>query len=199
MLHYVIGMLTQPRRQWVVLSKQKDDSIIEIFIRYLLLLALVPSVSLLVSTTTSGWILPGQGTVRLTVAAAVPLALTFYLLLLVGVVMMAYIMYGLESHFSVKANFERCLVFTIFTAFPLFLSGIAALYPSLWVGIALVIAAAGYSVYLLFIGLPVFLQLEQGKAVKFAILMIVAGMAALLGCGAILLLLWTGGLASLPS
>ncbi|UZK03123.1 Yip1 family protein [Venatoribacter cucullus] len=199
MLNHVLGLLTRPRHQWHMLRLQHSNSIVEVFIRYLLLLALIPTLALLVGTTLVGWSVAGSAPLLLSVQTAVPMALVFYLLLLVGVVMMAYIMFGMEHYFGIEPDFERCLVFTIFTSVPLFLAGLSGLYPMLLFNIPVVLAASAYSLYLLFVGLPVFMDLTPQQGAKFAIAIVVAGLAALIGCLAIIALVWLGGMAWLPA
>lgn len=199
MLNHVLGLLTNPRHQWQTLRRQHSSSIVEVFIRYLLVLALIPTLALLVGTTLVGWSINGAEPVVLSIRTAVPMALVFYLLLLLGVVMMAYLMFGMERYFGAQPDFERCLVFAIFTSVPLFLAGISGLYPLLLFTIPVVMAAAGYSLYLLYIGLPVFMDLTPQQGAKFATTMVVAGLAALMGCLLIIGLVWMGGVAWLPA
>lgn len=199
MLNHVLGLLTQPRHQWHALRRQHNRSIVEVFVRYLLLLAFIPTVALLLGTTLVGWSLSGADPVVLPLRTAVPMALMFYLLLLLGVVMMAYIMFGMERHFGLQPDFERCLVFTIFTSMPLFVAGLSGLYPVLLFNIPVVMLAAAYSLYLLYIGLPVFMDLAPQQGAKFATAIVVAGLAALLGCLVIIGLVWLGGMAWLPA
>ena len=197
MLQHVLGMLTHPRREWKELRQEQSGSIVEVFIRYLLLLALIPPLSLLIGTTTVGWSITGAEPVRLSLEAAVPLALVFYLLLLFGVVLMAYAMHWMEATFGASADYERCLVFTIFTSVPMFLSGLAGLFPVLWFAITLVLLAACYSVYLLYTGVPVFMDIPPERGVVFATAILTAGLCALVGCLVITVVLWGPGLAPL--
>lgn len=197
MLQHVLGMLTHPRREWKELRQEQSGSIVEVFIRYLLLLALIPPLSLLIGTTTVGWSITGAEPVRLSLEAAVPLALVFYLLLLFGVVLMAYAMHWMEATFGASADYERCLVFTIFTSVPMFLSGLAGLFPVLWLGVVVVLLAACYSIYLLYTGVPVFMDIPPERGVIFSTAILTAGLCALVGCLVITVVLWGPGLAPL--
>src|SRR5690606_41272588 len=111
----------------------------------------------------------GSARLLLSVQAAVPMALVFYLLLLVGVVMMAYLMFGMEHYFGIEPDFERCLVFTIFTSVPLFLAGLSGLYPMLLFNIPVVLAATAYSQYLLYVGLPALMDTNPKPMSQVAI------------------------------
>lgn len=197
MLQHVLGMLTNPRREWKELREEPSGSIVEVFIRYLLVLALIPPVSLLIGTTTVGWSITGADPVQLPIETAVALALMFYLLLLLGVVLMAYAMHWMEATFGASADYERCLVFTIFTSVPMFLSGLAGLYPQLWFGVGVVLLAAAYSVYLLYTGVPVFMEIPPERGFVFSTAMLTAGLCALVGCLLITVVLWGPGLATI--
>src|SRR5690606_24884864 len=140
MLNHVLGLLTRPRHQWQMLRLQHSNSIVEVFILYLLLLALIPTLALLVGTTLVGWSVAGSAPLLVSVQFAVTMSMVFCLLLLVGVVMMVYIMFDIEYYFGIELDVERYLVFTIFTSVPMFLAVFSGLYPMLLFNIPVVLA-----------------------------------------------------------
>ena len=58
--------------------------------------------------------------------------------------------------------------FIAYTATPLFIAGIAGLYPSRWLAVAVLLLAGAYSTFLLFVGVPVFMRLKQEQSFLYA-------------------------------
>lgn len=192
---HVFGLLYQPRKQWDDLRRERGGSVAQVFLANVVWLALIPPLSLLIGTTQVGWSVAGGEVVKLTLASALPMAVAFYFALLLGVALVAYAMFWMERTFGVESSYRRCLVFTIYTATPMFLAGFIGLLPILWLDVLAVLAATGYSVFLLYSGIPIFMEIPHERAFLFASSMLTVGLVALVGCMAITVLLWGFGLA----
>ncbi len=190
MITHLFGLLANPRKEWLHLRSTAGQSTVEVVILTWLVVALIPPVSLLIGLTQWGWQNLDGTVLHLSMDKAAPLAIVLYLLLLSIVVCLAYLMFRLENFAGGEADFERCLVFAIFTSLPLFLSGLSGLIPYVWVGMAWVTLAGLYSARMLFTGIPIFLDVavEHRPLLVFIILIIAFALLAL--CGLITLSLW---------
>lgn len=195
MLQHVLGLLFHPQRQWHSLNNSSDtgDSITESIIGYLLIMAIIPPLSLMVGISLFGWQSLGGNLIAVDFKTAILLASTLYLMLLASVAFIAFVMYRLETYFGGKTEFERCLVFAIFTALPLFLSGIVGLIPIVWLNIALVCLAGACSTRLLITGLPVFLDAASERKPILVAVVLLAGFVILALNSLIVLYLWQLG------
>ena len=179
MLQHVLGLLVHPQRQWRYLNDINCDSLAESLVKYLLILATVPPLSLLISVSLFGWQSLDGSLVVIGFKAAIPLALIFYLMILASVVLIAFVMQRLENHFNGAIEFEPCLVFASYTAVPLLLSGVVALIPVLWFDILVVCVAALFSTRLLVTGMPIFMYEASQRKTLANVVVLLTGFAVL--------------------
>lgn len=173
MLQQVLGLLIRPRQQWRQLSNTNRDSLAESLIRYLLILSIIPPVALLIGVSLFGWQGLDNQYSLIGFKTAIPLALVFYLMILASVVLIAFVMQSLENYFGGDVEFESCLVFAIYTAVPLLLSGVVGLVPVVWFNIIVVCIAGVFSTRMLVTGLPVFLyEASQRKPLLIGIVLL---------------------------
>jgi hypothetical protein len=193
-LQHMFGLLYHPREEWGSIKKE-DHSIGHIYLTHILFLAAIPPFALLVGTTQFGWSIAGGKFYMLSMESAVPIAIAFYFALIVGMFFMAYCTYWMEKNFGADASLERCLLFTTFTATPMFLSGLIGLIPILWLNVFVVLGAVAYTVYLLYSGVPIFMNIPEERGFIFASSILTVGLCALVGFMAITVIMWGMGLA----
>jgi hypothetical protein len=101
----------------------------------------------------------------------------------------------MEKTFGAEASLERCLLFTTFTSTPMFLSGFIGLIPILWLDVFVVLAAVSYTVYLLYAGVPIFMNIPEERGFIFASSILTVGLCALVGMMAVTVIIWGMGFA----
>jgi len=77
----------------------------------------------------------------------------------------------------------------------MFLSGFIGLMPILWLDVFVVLAAVCYSLYLLYVGIPIFMNIPEERGFIFASSILTVGLCALVGFMAITVILWGMGIA----
>ena len=169
LLSHAFGMFTHPDEEWISIRKE-HSSPTRVYMTYVCLLALIGPVCAYISTTQFGWqVGSGDRVIMLTQASALTLNVLTYLAMLVGVFALGWTVdwmaktYGAE-HDDYAAN---GIALVAYSCTPLFLSGIALLYPVPWVNMFVFLAAAAYSAYLLYDGLPIVLRIDKDRAVLF--------------------------------
>jgi len=191
---HMFGLLYHPKSEWSFIRKE-NYSLLQVYLRYAIFLALIPPGSLFIGTTQYGWSIAGGDVIKMSVESAALIAVLFYFALLVGVGFVAYCTYWMERTFGADASLERCLIFTIFTSTPMFLSGFIGLLPILWLDVFVVLAAVCYSLYLLYVGIPIFMNIPEERGFIFASSILTVGLCALVGFMAITVILWGMGIA----
>ena len=191
---HMFGLLYHPKSEWSFIRKE-NYSLLQVYLRYAIFLALIPPVSLFIGTTQYGWSIAGGDVMKMSVESAALIAVLFYFALLVGVGFVAYCTFWMERTFGADASLERCLIFTIFTSTPMFLSGFIGLLPILWLDVFVVLAAVCYSLYLLYVGIPIFMNIPEERGFIFASSILTVGLCALVGFMAITVILWGMGIA----
>ncbi|MGK0443612.1 MAG: hypothetical protein ACJA1U_000539 [Bermanella sp.] len=193
-LQHMFGLMYHPKSEWDSI-KREDHSLGHIYLTHLLFLAAIPPFALLVGTTQVGWSFVGKEFYYLSFESALPLAGAFYLALLAGMFFIAYTTYWMERTFGAEASLERCLLFTTFTSTPMFLSGIIGLIPILWLDVFVVMAAVSYTVYLLYAGVPIFMNIPEERGFIFASSILTVGLCGLVGMMAATVIIWGMGFA----
>ena len=73
----------------------------------------------------------------------------------------------------------------------MFLSGLAALYPLLWFNVSIGLVAVCYSVYLLYVGVPVIMKIPEERAFLFSTSILTVGLCTLVGVLVASVVLWS--------
>jgi hypothetical protein len=153
MIHHVWGLFTHPDQEWQEI-RGEEESISRLYLTHVLLLAAIPAVSAFIGTTQVGWSIGSRSPVMLTESSAMTLTIMSYLAMLAGVAAMGAFIHWMARTYDANPSLTQCVVFAAYTATPLFVGGIAALYPHLWLAMAVGTAAICYTVYLLYVGIP---------------------------------------------
>ena len=193
--NHMFGLLYDAPREWREIRREPTETISQVYLRHALLLALIPPFALFTGTTQMGWSLQGGDLTFLTTESAAVIAVAFYFALLLGLALMSFFGFAMEHVFGASVSYERCLMLTIYTSSPMFLAGVAGFLPVLWLDVLVVMVAAAYSLYLLFTGVPVFMDIPEERGMMFSFMVTTAGLCMLVGGMAITVILWGMGLA----
>ena len=137
-------------------------------ITHVALLALIPTLCGYYATTTIGWDLGAGEPFTIAESKALYLAIAAFVVFNVGVYAMGYGICWLAQTFDVKPNPMHCVELAVFTSVPLFLVGFSALYPVLYINLLLGLVAIAASVYLLYVGIPIFMHIPQEEGFVYA-------------------------------
>ena len=97
------------------------------------------------------------------------------------------------TQYPQQPSLKRCMVFAGYVATPLFLSGIVALYPLVWLCALIGTIALFYTGYLLYLGIPTFLSINREEGLSFASSTLAIGVLVLEVLLAITVVLWGYG------
>ncbi len=184
------GLFLTPRTEWRLISKENLD-VTKIGIFRMLILAAVPTISSLIGINQIGWSLAGNEFNRVALANALPMALAFYVLIIVFTLLMAYFTFAMERTFGEEASFGRCLLFVTYTATPMYIAGLIGLVPIVWLSVLVLLLAVGYSLYLLYLGIPIYMNIDEGKGYVVSTSIIWAGLCMLVMFNVLTVVIWT--------
>lgn len=188
-IQHMMGILYHPKSEWGVIRKERYSAM-HVFMAQISILAAIPAVSLFIGTTQVGWSITGGEFVRLETSSALMAAVAFYFAMWAAVAFIAYAIHWMERTYGGNVSYEECLLLTTFTATPMFLSGLAGLYPMLWFNVFVGLAAVVYSVYLLYIGVPIIMQIPEDRAFFFSSSVLTVGLCVLVGLIATTAIMW---------
>ena len=89
---------------------------------------------------------------------------------------------------------SQCVILAAYTATPLFLIGITGFFPILWLMLILGLPALAYTVFLLYTGLPIMMDIDPERGFLFSSAVLGVGLVALVALLAATALLWGMGL-----
>ena len=192
-IQHIVGLFTDPMRQWEKIREQQKSSdggsVAHIF-----LLAAIPAVSGYIGTTQVGWRIGVGEPILITGDSAFAIAIIYYLALLVGVFSIGWVIHLLGKAYEVEKPLSLCIALAAYAATPLFLIGLMEVYPVLWLNMLLGLPALAYTVYLLYSGLPIMMEIPAERGFLYSSAVLAVGLIALVALLAMTALLWGMGL-----
>ena len=189
-LQHMWGVMYDPKHEWRDIRKE-HYSMMHCFMAQISILAAIPALSLFIGTTQIGWSIAGGDFVKLTMGSALMAAIAFYAAMWVAVGVIAYSIHWMEKTYGGNVSLDECMVLTTFTATPLFLAGIVGLYPVLWLNVMVGMVALGYTIYLLYTGVPEIMQIPEDRGFFFSSSILTVGLCVLVGLLATTVILWS--------
>ena len=148
-MNHVWGLFSHPNREMQVINSE-NETVSHHYTHHVLLMAAIPVICAFIGTTQIGWNF-GDGTVlKLSLFTGLVLAVLFYAVMLAGVAIMGRVIWWMARSYPQRPSLTHCMVFAGYVATPLFLSGLVALYPLVWLCAFVGTVALFYTGYLLY-------------------------------------------------
>ncbi len=192
-IQHIIGLFTDPTNEWEKIREQQKKGQ-KSSAGHVFLLALIPAISGYIGTTQVGWRIGVGDPIRITGESALSIAVIYYLALLVGIFSIGWVIHLLGKAYEVVKPLPLCIALAAYTATPLFLIGIMQVYPVLWLNMLLGLPALAYTVYLLYSGLPIMMEIPTERGFLYSSAVLAVGLVALVSLLAMTALLWGMGL-----
>lgn len=193
MFGHVIGLFISPTKEWHAIREKLEHNSCQ-YVMLVFILALIPPVCGYIGTTQFGWKIGTAAPVKLTQGSAVTISVAYYFAIVVGIFMMGYVIQWMGKTYVKNVGLSESVALATFVAVPLLLVGLFELYPVLWVNFIIGLLALAYSVYLLYSGLPILLDIPKEKGFLYASAIMGFGLVALVGLLVVTALIWGVGL-----
>ncbi|MDX1303692.1 Yip1 family protein [Photobacterium sp.] len=191
-LGHLFGIYTHPKQEWRSIDKEHDG--INSSLSHILLIALLPPIFAFISSVFIGWKIGAGDPIYLTQSSALGMSIAMYFALVGGVFALAYVSYWMSQTFGSTPTYTQALELAAYTATPLFMSSIAALYPHLWFLMIAGLIGVAYSVYLLYTGVPILMHIPEERGFIYASSIVTSGLVLLVAILAGSVILWNLGL-----
>jgi hypothetical protein len=155
----VKNILLDPAREWRVIDGEPGDAG-TLLKNYVAILAAIPAVCGFI-----GSVMIGGGIFTGLIGAIVGYLLTF-----VGVYVLAFIVYALAPSFAARKDFPSAFKLVVYAMTASWVAGIFSLIPALAI---LSLLLGLYSLYLLYLGIPVLMRAPADKALVYTIVVVV--------------------------
>lgn len=186
-------LLFSPADGWQAIQKA-NLSVKECYFRQVIPLALITPVCGYIGATRVGWPVPGADTVMMTTSSAFSIAIISFLAILVSVGAIGKLIQWMGQTYEAEQPLSRCISLAAYTITPLLIIGFATLYPPLWFIYLLGLPALGYSVFLLYSGVPVMMEISKERGFLFSSAILTVGLIALVGLLVVTVGFWSFGL-----
>lgn len=154
----VKGMVLAPAQEWRAIQREPIE-LVPVFTRYVMILAAIPAIASMLLLMAFGLFF-----------AAISAAIVSYILSLVAVVVTAKIVEILAPKFGGPTDADAALKLAAFAPTVAWVAGGAIIVPILGSLVALI--GAFYSLYILYLGVPIVMRVPQEKALTFTLAVI---------------------------
>lgn len=191
-LTHMWGLFAHPEQEWKTIAKE-NCTIGKCYCSHVLLLAAIPPIAGYIGTTYIGWQVVTREVHKLTPESALWIAILSYLTILVAVFTIGKLIHWMGQTYDAKQTLPQCIALAAYTATPLFLMGIMLLYPLLWLNLLLGLPVLAYTVYLLYTGVPIMMNVTKERGFLFSSAVLAVGLIALVAVLAATVILWDIG------
>lgn len=165
MLGHIFGFMFTPTSEWGEVSKQ-DTGPVDIL--YLLIMALLPAIAWYYGTAVIGWQVADGETVRLTADSAMAIVSLFYLAMVASVCCIGYFVHWMAQSYGSDSSIVKGISLVGYCATPMFIAGLVGFYPILWLDMLIGVLAISHTLYLLYIGIPIVMDIPKERGFLFA-------------------------------
>lgn len=191
-LNHIWGLYAHPREEWQTIEKRHESFFYSMV--HLLTITLIPTISAYFAAAHIGWSIGAGDPVKITQNSALAMSVAMYVSIIAGVFALAYLIHWMAKTFDSSPDYTQSLELAAYTATPVLMSGIAALYPTLWFVVSVGILAICYSVYLLYSGVPIIMNIPEEKGFIYSSSVVTCGLVLLVTIMAASAMLWSLGL-----
>jgi hypothetical protein len=168
MIQHTFGLLTRPANQWRTIAELPENSF-RTLVLYPCIMAILPAVAWYYGTSRVGWSVGDHGdTIKLTVESARQLSVLFYLAMVACVVVIGYFIHWMSDTYGADSTVTKGIVIAGMASTPMFLAGVVGFYPLLWLDLLIGVAAVSWSVYLLYLGIPIIMKIPEERGFLFS-------------------------------
>jgi Yip1-like protein len=164
-------LILQPKQEWQAIDAE-PHTVQGLYTGYVMILAAIPAVCGFIGLSLIGIGAFGQ-TYRVPIGAGIAHMVVSYLLSLGWVYVLALIIDALAPNFGGQKNFIQALKVAAFCPTPAWLAGVFSIIPSLSI-IGTLLSL--YSLYLLFLGLPILMKTPEDKTIPYIVVVIIAAL-----------------------
>ncbi len=194
MMKNIFGLIYNPPAEWQDIANE-HKTVVRSILLYVFPMSLIPTISAFIGSSYVGWGLVGEKIVKLTYHSALLLSVVAFFAISGAIVVLGWLIKWMAQTYGGNPSLDSCVTLSAYSATPLYLVGFAALYPVLWVDTLLTLFAIAFAIKLLFIGVPIMMEIDRDKGYLFASSILTVAMVMIMGLFAITILFWGFGLA----
>lgn len=190
-LNHIWGLYAHPKDEWQTIEKRHES--LSYSLMHILTISLIPAICGYYAAAHIGWTIGVGEPIKISTSSAQIMAICMYFALVTGVFSLAYLIQWMAKTFDSKPTFVQALELAAYTSTPLLMVGVTALFPVLWFVALAGLVAIAYSVYLLYSGIPIMMNIPEEKGFIYSSSVVTAGLVLLVALMAFTIILWGMG------
>lgn len=195
MIQHTFGLLVKPSSQWKTIKELSDSSFKTLLI-YPWVMAIIPAVAWYYGTTNVGWTVGDHGDViKLTKESAMQICILFYLTQVICLSAIGYFIHWMSDTYGAESSIAKGIIIASLAATPMFIAGAVGFYPILWLDMLVGIVAVCWAVYLMYLGIPIVMDIPEERGFLFSSAVMGVAMVLLICLMVGAVILWDFGAA----
>jgi hypothetical protein len=171
-------LLLSPRTEWGVIDAESTTPA-ALYTGYVLPLAAIGPIAQVIGYSVFGISVPFLGTYRVPIGSAITNAILTYVLTLIATYLLGLIIDGLAPTFGAQRSPIQALKVAVYSSTAAWLAGVFALVP----GLRPLQILGLYSLYLLYLGLPMVMKAPRDKAPGYSVVVVLASIVLFMVIG----------------
>lgn len=167
MIGNAFGLLFQPKSQWHAIADKGQFPLFSAVV-YVAVLAVIPAIAWHYGVTVIGWSVGDGERIRMTGESATVIILLFYLTMIVAVCAIGFMIHWMSKTYGTDSSTAKGIAIAGYAATPLFLAGAIGFIPVFWAALLIGVSAVCYAVYLLYIGIPIVMNIPEERGFLFS-------------------------------
>ena len=192
-LNHIWGLYAHPKEEWQTIEKRHESMMYSLI--HILTIALIPAICGYYAAAHIGWTIGSGEPILLSQSSAMMIAIAMYFALIIGVFALAYLIHWMAITFDSKPSFTQSLELAAYASTPVLMVGITVLYPVLWFVAVAGIVGICYSIYLLYSGVPIMMNIPEDKGFIYSSSVVTCGLILIVVILAATAMFWTMGFA----
>jgi hypothetical protein len=148
--------------------------------------------------TEVGWSVGSGSVVKLTPQSALVLCIGAYVAQLVVVYALGFYINWMSHNFGVADDAEKrhyeSAALAVYSVAPMMLAGVVLIYPQLWLVVSVMTVAACYSVYLIYEGIPILMNIPKERGFIYASSVLTVGLVLTVVVMVTTVIVWSSGM-----
>jgi len=191
-MNHLLGIIVRPHAEWTKI-RDRIDSVPRHYLSYLIWVAILPPVAWWFGASQVGWEISGRQ-IRLTPESAAQIMGLFYVTILISVAFLGFMIHWMAKTYDARNDdIAHGINVAGYMCAPMFLVGLTGFFPNLWIDMLLGTLAAAYTVYLLYIGIPIVYDMPKERGFLFASAAVAVGLVLMVALMGVTVFLWEMG------
>ncbi len=193
MIAKISGLFCCPIKTWQKIAELSNKQL-QPYLFIPVILGFLPAVAWYVGTTHTGWSVGEGDAIRLTRESAMAIAVAFYITQILAIWLIGYFIHWMSTTYAAESTPIKGMALAGITATPILIAGVVGFYPNFAIDLLVAIAAVSYSVYLLYVGIPIAMKVPPERGFLYASAMVGVALVIVICVMGGSLILWSLGL-----